>query len=100
MSKMLYGSIDLTKIDKSKIVSTDKNGQPFQNGAKYLNVVVWVDDEPDQYGNTASVQQSLSKQERESGVKAKYIGNLKSNDPPTQTHVAEPIGQVDPDLGF
>ena len=86
MSKMLTGSIDLNKIDKTKIVTTDKNGNPFENGAKYLNVVVWLNDEADKYGNSASIQISQSKEEREAGVKATYIGNLKepqsrSNEP-------------------
>ena len=79
MSKMLFGSIDLNKVDTSKIISKDKDGKPFTNGAKYLNVVVWVNDQLDEYGNTASVQQSMSKEERESGGKAVYIGNLKEN---------------------
>lgn len=74
---MLIGSIDLTKIDRSKIVSTNKDGKPFENGAKYLNVVVWINDEADQYGNNASIQISQSKEEREAGEKATYIGNLK-----------------------
>lgn len=78
MSKMLVGSIDLSKIDKNKIVTKDKDGNPFQNGAKYLSVVVWVNDEVDQYGNIASIQESISKEERESGVKPTYIGNLKN----------------------
>jgi hypothetical protein len=77
MSKMLTGSIDLNKIDKTKIVSTDKNGNPFENGAKYLNVVVWINDEADKYGNNASIQISQSKEERDAGAKAIYIGNLK-----------------------
>ena len=77
-SKMLVGSIDLKKIDKTKIVTTDKNGQLFANGAKYYNIVVWVNDEVDQYGNIASVQESLTKEEREGGAKANYIGNLKN----------------------
>ncbi len=77
MAKLLTGSIDLNKIDKTKIVSTDKNGNPFENGAKYLNVVVWVNDEPDNYGNNASIQISQSKEEREAGAKSIYIGNLK-----------------------
>jgi hypothetical protein len=92
MSKMLTGSIDLNKIDKTKIVSTDKNGKPFENGAKYLNVVVWINDEADQYGNNASIQISQSKEEREAGVKATYIGNLKEpqsrNNEPTSTRTA------------
>lgn len=77
MSKMLTGSIDLTKIDKSKIVSTDKNGNPFKNGGKFLSVVVWINDNPDQYGNNASIQISQSKEEREAKAKPTYIGNLK-----------------------
>jgi hypothetical protein len=73
MSKLLTGSIDLNKIDKTKIVSTDKNGKPFENGAKYLNVVVWLNDEADQYGNNASIQISQSKEEREAGVQRQYL---------------------------
>ena len=56
---MLSGSINLTKIDKTKIVSTNKEGNPFDNGAKYLNVVIWLNDEADQYGNNASIQIDL-----------------------------------------
>ena len=77
MSKMMTGSIDLNKIDKSKVVTTDKNGNPFSNGAKYLNVVVWINDEADKYGNNASIQISQSKEERDNKVKPTYIGNLK-----------------------
>jgi len=77
MAKLLTGSINLSKIDKTKIVDRDKNGNPFENNAKYLNVAVWVNDEVDQYGNTASIQISQPKEEREAGVKATYIGNLK-----------------------
>lgn len=108
MSKMLVGSIDLNKIDKNKIVKTDKNGQPFQNGAKYLNVVIWVNDEIDQYGNIASIQESITKEERESGVKPTYIGNLKNiqgqntNETSTnaQTNEAEVVSEEDDDLSF
>ena len=93
MSKLLTGSIDLNKIDKTKIVSTDKNGNPFENGAKYLNVVVWINDEADKYGNNASIQISQSKEEREAGVKATYIGNLKEpqsrNNEPTSAKNAQ-----------
>lgn len=78
---MLVGSIDLNKIEKQRIVTKDKNGNPFENGAKYYNVVVWVNDEPDQFGNDASIQTSVTKEEREGGQKGSYIGNLKS---PTQ----------------
>jgi hypothetical protein len=78
MAKIISASIDLSKIDKSKIVSTDKNGQPFQNGAKYLNVQIVVNDEADQYGNDCAVRINQSKEEREAKVKPTYIGNGKT----------------------
>lgn len=76
---MYYGSIDLNKVDKSRIVTINKKtGKPFENGAKYLNVVVWINDTIDEFGNIASVQESITKDEKESGKKAVYIGNLKN----------------------
>ena len=56
MTKLYLGSIDLNKIKKEDIVTTDKNGKPFSNGAKYLNVTFWLNDEPDKYGNKLSVK--------------------------------------------
>lgn len=96
MSRMLTGSIDLNKIDKSKVVTTDKNGNPFSNGAEYLNVVVWINDTVDNYGNNASIQISQSKEERDRKEKAVYIGNLKEyqnnqNVNDIQVHGAEEI---------
>ena len=100
MSKLLTGSIDLTKIDKTKIVSTDKNGKPFENGAKYLNVVVWINDEADKYGNNASIQISQSKEEREAGVKATYIGNLKEPQSRSNEQTTTRTASVADDLPF
>ncbi len=64
-----YGSIDVTKISKDKLVKGKKG--------TYAPIVVWTNDEPDQFGNHASIQENLSKEEREKGVKPNYIGNLK-----------------------
>ena len=100
MSKLLTGSIDLNKIDKTKIVTTDKNGNPFENGAKYLNVVVWINDEADKYGNNASIQISQSKEEREAGVKAIYIGNLKEPQSRTNEPTSAKNAQATDDLPF
>lgn len=71
MSKLFLGSIDLSKINKKDIVTTDNDGKPFKNGAKYLNVSIWVNDEPDKYGNQLSIK---------SGKKDEsyYIGNAKA----------------------
>lgn len=64
MSKLLTGSIDLSKIDQTKVVE--------KNGHKYLNLTVWLNDEPDQYGNDAGIQQHVAK-----GEAKIYLGNLK-----------------------
>jgi hypothetical protein len=90
MSKLYLGSIDLNKIKKEDIVTKDKEGNPFQNGAKYLNVSIWVNDEPDKYGNSLAVKTG--------GKEASYyIGNAKeykSNNQP------QPDNAVDDDLPF
>ena len=70
-------SIDLSKIDKSKIVSTDKNGQPFKNGAKYANLSIIVNQEPDKYGNHMSISLSQSQEERAAKEPRVYVGNGK-----------------------
>ena len=100
MSKIISASIDLSKIDKTKIVTTDKNGQPFTNGAKYLNIQVVLNDEVDQYGNDTAIRINQSKEEREKGEKPVYLGNGKtvwsSQVNNTTVHQAEVITTNDP----
>lgn len=63
--------IDVTKIDKSKIFNAN-------SGAKYLDLTVFIDpSDADQYGNHGRITQSLSKEERESNVRAPILGNAK-----------------------
>jgi len=61
-------SIDLTKIDKTKI-------KEHQNGSKYYAMSVIVSDEKDQYGNDVSITQDQTKEEREAKAKKVYLGN-------------------------
>ena len=70
MSTFYNGSICLTDIPKDKITEG-------KNGKKYLNITLWVNDTPDQYGNIGSVQVSQTKEQRESQEKKQYIGNFK-----------------------
>ena len=69
MAKILVGKIDVTKIDKNKLFKGKKG--------TYCDVVIFVNDEVDQFGNIASVQQSQSKEDREGGAPKIYLGNLK-----------------------
>ena len=71
MATLLTGSICLTDIPKDKITTSEKNGK------KYLNVTVWVNHEPDTYGNHASIQVSQTKEERDGKAPRTYIGNMK-----------------------
>jgi hypothetical protein len=67
---MIVVSIDLTKIDKSKIVA-GKNGQ------KYYSLVVDELRTPDKYDNTHTVYQNQTKDERAAKTAKVYIGNGK-----------------------
>jgi len=65
------------KVDKSKLITTDKSGNPFKNGAKYQDITITVFDEPDKYGNNCSITISQTKEERESKAEKTYLGNGK-----------------------
>lgn len=67
---MINISIDLSKIDKSRI----KEGK---NGAKYYNITVDKKQAPDQYGNDHTVYNTPTKEEREAKVGKVYIGSGK-----------------------
>lgn len=65
MAKLLLGSIDPAKIDMSKSFTR-------KDGKEVIDVVVWLNDTPDEFGNDASIQQSVKK-----GDPKIYLGNLK-----------------------
>jgi hypothetical protein len=67
---MIVVSIDVTKIDKSKLVE-GKNGQ------KYYSLVVDELRTPDKYDNTHTVYQNQTKDERAAKSPKVYIGNGK-----------------------
>jgi hypothetical protein len=63
MSAILNLSIDLSKVDKGRLVD-----------GKYLNTQIFVNDDT-RYGNNVSMAYSQSKEERESKVQKQYIAN-------------------------
>ena len=69
MAQLISASLDLKKIDKSKI--TEKG-----NG-KYLGITISVNDTTDTYGNNVSVYIEQTKEERERKDKKVYLGNGK-----------------------
>jgi hypothetical protein len=63
-------SIDVTKIDKSRIIEGKKG--------KYLDLTTFVNlEKQDQYGNNGFISQSTSKEERESDIQTPILGNVK-----------------------
>lgn len=64
---IVNASLDLSKIEKSKIIKGKKGS--------YINVTMFVNDEVDQYGNNASVIVSQTKEEREAKTPRVYLGN-------------------------
>lgn len=63
-------SIDVTKIDKAKLVKGEKG--------TYLNITCFFDPHnKDKYDNNGMITQSVSKEERESGNRGAILGNTK-----------------------
>lgn len=69
-STLIAIKIDVTKIDRARLFQG-------KNGAQYLDATVFVNEEQGQYGDNGMVTQSVSKEERESGVKGAILGNVK-----------------------
>jgi hypothetical protein len=71
MAQLIGCSIDVTKIDKSKLVDG-------KNGAKYFNFNISVEDEPNQFGKDCSITLPQSKEERDAKAKRVFIGSGKT----------------------
>lgn len=63
-------SIDLNKLDKSKIVHG-------KNGAQYYNLNISVNDQTDQYGNNIQVTEPQTKEQREAKAPRTFYANGK-----------------------
>lgn len=90
MSKLYQGSINLSNIDKQKLYTC-------KNGDKWLNVSIWINDEPDKFGNHLSIQQSTKKDESKI-----YLGNCKEyqKDRPTPSATPSRNQVADDDLSY
>lgn len=66
MGTLINASIDLTKVDKTKLVK-----------GKYLNLTIAVNDNLDKYGNNVSLTIQQSKEERDLKASKTYLGNGK-----------------------
>jgi len=67
MAVIFNASIDVTKIDKTKLINGKKG--------TWLPVTVTINDELDDFDNQGSITIQQSKEERESKEKKTYLGN-------------------------
>ena len=69
MGKLISASLNVLKIDKTKLFKGDKG--------TYLKITISINDQIDQFGNNVSVWEEQSKEEREAKVQRNYLGNGK-----------------------
>jgi hypothetical protein len=97
----IKAKINVTKILKDRLF-TGKSGI-------YLDLVIWPNKQPSQYGDTHVIKQELSKEAREAGEQEPIIGNLTMPEdeappphprrpPPRQAPRQAPRPPQDPDL--
>jgi len=68
--RIISASIDLSKIDKSRIVEKD--------GKKFYNLTIIVNDTFNQYGQDVGITTEQTKEERERKENKTYLGNGKT----------------------
>ncbi len=75
--------LDVSKIDKSRLFKGEKG--------TYLDLTTFIDtDQQDQYGNNGFISQSITKEERNAGVKTPILGNTKVFYQPPQQPAQQP----------
>ena len=89
MSQLINGSICLTDLI-AKAKEQHSSFTKATNGKIYANITMWVNDEPDTYGNTVSLQLNSTQEKREAEGKV-YIGNGK----PAKKKEPEAVGATD-----
>lgn len=92
MSTLLGGSLCLTDINANAKLGHSAFSKA-DNGKIYFNINIWLNDEKDKYGNTASIQLNSKKDLRDAEGKI-YIGNAK----PVEAAQPEPLPAGDEGL--
>lgn len=90
MSKLFSGSLCLTDLIDAAKRQHSAFTKSQQNGKVYVNILLWENDEKDDYGNTHSIQLNSTKEKKEQEGKI-YIGRAK----PVEKKEPVPINQND-----
>lgn len=73
----MHGSICMTDLSEAFKKNHTAFNKSEKNGKLYANIAVWMNDEPDQYGNILSFQLNSKKDATDDKV---YFGNAKLPD--------------------
>tara|TARA_R110000744_G_scaffold82284_1_gene161630 strand:- start:915 stop:1214 length:300 start_codon:yes stop_codon:yes gene_type:complete len=94
----ISASIDVSKIDKTKLIKGEKG--------TYLNITAFVNlDEKDQYDNNGMITQSVTADEREAGTRGVILGNSRvfytgESSKPESSSKKEVVVEEETDLPF
>lgn len=88
MGKPMMGSINLSKLNANAKIGHSAFTKAGKDNEIFVNVTLWVNDEPDKFGNTMSVQLNPK---QESGDEKVYFGNFK----PSERKEPEPLPKGD-----
>lgn len=98
MAQSFYG-----RINYDKLLENLKSGKlktfKHENGTRYINVNVYINDEPDKYENDGSISSPLKEEYHQDNIKSVFIGNLRKSTPKIQEANADDF-QDDDDLPF
>lgn len=76
-NKPMHGSICMTDLSEAFKKNHTAFNKSEKNGKLYANIAVWMNDEPDKYGNILSFQLNSKKDATDDKV---YFGNAKLPD--------------------
>ncbi len=96
MNKPMHGSICLTDLGDAYKANHSAFNKSEKNGKVYANIAVWMNDEPDKYGNILSFQLNSKKDATDEKV---YFGNAKLPEA-TTAKPAETVKDKSDDIPF
>lgn len=106
MSRLFYGSINITELlDRAKELHSAFS-KSDKNKKVYCNISVWLNDEPDEYGNVMAIKLAATKEalQKDAEQGKVYIGNCKESEEkppqPLTANDAKTFTQIADDLPF
>jgi hypothetical protein len=94
--KPMHGSICMTDLSNAFKANHSAFNKSEKNGKLYANIAVWLNDEPDQYGNVLNFQLNSKKDAPDEKV---YFGSAKLPADKSSAPAPDPTPASD-DLGF